>query len=80
MNAQELYHYVERYLEAQECKVLVKDSAYLTTQLSIKADKDIVNRPYYWMFVERTGTEPQPMQFTFIFDEENVDPTLMARR
>jgi hypothetical protein len=73
MNQSEIYQYVEKYLEAQECQIIVKDPAYLQTQLTIKVDKDIANRPYYWMFVERTGAEPQPFNLTFIFDQEKVD-------
>lgn len=73
MNSAEIRDFVEQYLLAQECAIVVKDPAYLTTRLSIQVDKDIANRPYYWMFVERTGAEPQPMQLTFIFDEEKID-------
>ncbi|WP_051541183.1 YqhG family protein [Caldalkalibacillus mannanilyticus] len=72
MNSAEIRDFVEQYLLAQECAIVVKDPAYLTTRLSIQVDKDIANRPYYWMFVERTGAEPQPMQLTFIFDEEKT--------
>jgi len=72
VNAQEMRNYIEEYLIAQDCEILVSDPSYITCQLSIEVDKDIANRPYYWMFVERTGTPPQPLQLTFIFDEENL--------
>jgi hypothetical protein len=73
MKQTEIYQFVEQYLEIQECKIIAKDSSYITTELSVIADKDIANRPYYWMFHERTGTEHQPLELTFIFDEEKVN-------
>jgi hypothetical protein len=76
MNQAEIRDYVESYLEAQQCEIILRDPSYLTTQLSVEVDKDIANRPYYWMFVERTGSDPQPLQLTFIFDEENIDENI----
>lgn len=73
MNQKDIYQYIERFLEAQECEIIVKDPSYLTTQLTVAVDKDIANRPFYWMFVERTGSEAQPLRLTFIFDQEKVD-------
>lgn len=72
MNQQQIYDFVEAYLQALDCTILDRHPAYLTTQLTIEADKHIMNRPYYWMFVERTGAEPLPAQLTFVFDQDNV--------
>jgi hypothetical protein len=58
------------YLEATGSQIIEKHPAYVTVKLSPAADKDLTNRPYYWGFVERTGTEPETMTFTFIFDPE----------
>jgi hypothetical protein len=76
MNQDQMYQYVEKYLVAQECEIITKDPAYIQTQLTVEVDKDIANRPYYWMFVERTGAEPQPLQLTLIFDQEKVDENI----
>lgn len=73
MNQTEIYHYIEQYLAAQECEIIMKDPTYITTQLTVEVDKDIANRPFYWMFVERTGAEAQPFKLTLIFDQEKVD-------
>nr|WP_255724498.1 YqhG family protein [Shimazuella soli] len=45
--------------------------SYLHTQLSIEADKDLVNRPYYWMYVEKMNLPANPLQLCFVFDPEN---------
>jgi hypothetical protein len=76
MNQTEMYQYIEKYLDAQECEIIDKDPAYIQTQLTVDVDKAIANRPYYWMFVERTGAEPQPLQLTLIFDQEKVDENI----
>jgi hypothetical protein len=73
MNPAELYDYIKTYLQAQACELLEDHPAYIKARLSEKADRDIGNRPYYWMFVERTGAAIQPMEITFIFDEEALE-------
>ncbi len=80
MNQAEIYAYVQQYLEVMECTIFKQHPAYLSTELSVEADKDIADRPYYWMFVERTGAEPQPMQLTFIFDPDQVDESIKGER
>lgn len=72
MNQQQIYDYVEAYLQALDCEIVDKHPTYLSTQLTPEVDKHIMNRPYYWMFVERTGAQPQPAQLTFVFDNETV--------
>lgn len=68
MNHEEIYRFVERYLLAQECQIVERGNGYLTTKLSVKADKDIGGRPFYWLFQERTGAPADTLTLTFIFD------------
>jgi len=70
--------FVMRYLEASGCQILEKGDGYVTVKLSPEADKDLMNRSYYWSFVERTGVEPETMSFTFVFDP-NKHPDLQRR-
>lgn len=70
--------FVMRYLEASGCKILEKGDGYVTVKLSPEADKDLMNRSYYWSFVERTGAEPETMTFTFVFDPDK-HPDLKRR-
>lgn len=80
MNQEELYTFTERYFRALGCNILKKEPAYLQAQLSVEADKDIMNRPYYWMFVEKTGAPPQPQQVTYIFDEDQLPDEIQGER
>lgn len=61
-----------RYLDATECHIIEKHPAYVTVKLSPCADKSLTNRPYYWSFVDRTGTPPETMSFKFVFDPERL--------
>lgn len=70
MNTEQIQSFVMRYLEAEKCSIIEKHPAYVTVKLSPSADQALTNRPYYWSFVERTGTEPETVTCTFIFDPE----------
>lgn len=72
MDKEELYHYVMRYLNARDCTILEQSPSHITTRLSEAADRDIMNRPYYWLYVERTGIEGEPMEITFTFDPDKT--------
>lgn len=61
-----------RYLEATDCHIMEKHPAYVTVKLSPAADKSLTNRPYYWSFIEKTGTPPETMNFKFVFDPERL--------
>lgn len=66
-----LRSFTERYLTTNDCHILESTPHYLHTQLSVQADKDIVDRPFYWMYVERMNLPANPVQFCFVFDPEH---------
>jgi hypothetical protein len=66
-----LRSFTERYLQANDCQILESTPSYLHTQLSIEADKDLINRPFYWMYVEKMNLPANPMQLCLVFDPEN---------
>jgi len=70
MSREQIRDFVMTYLETTECRFLEKSPYHVTVKLSPRADRDLTNRPYYWGFIERTGTEPETMTFSFIFDPE----------
>ncbi|SFJ32534.1 YqhG family protein [Thermoflavimicrobium dichotomicum] len=76
MDQQKVRSFTERYLKSYECHIIESAPTYLQTQLSIEADKDLLNRPFYWMYVERMNLPPQPARFCFIFDPENCPEDL----
>ena len=53
-------------------KLLNNMTTYLTVQLTIEMDKELMNRPFYWQYLEKTGGIPNPARLTFITDNQNV--------
>lgn len=76
MDQKEIRTFTERYLQHHDCQIIESAPTHLITQLSIDADKDLLNRPFYWMYVEKMNLQPQPARFCFIFDQENHPPDL----
>ncbi|WP_028611291.1 YqhG family protein [Paenibacillus harenae] len=73
MNEKQVHKFVNRYLEATECKILEKSPAHFTVKLSPHADRELTNRPYYWSFVDRVGAEPETMTYLFVTDKQKYD-------
>ncbi|WP_088104701.1 YqhG family protein [Halalkalibacter urbisdiaboli] len=72
MQQQHLHNFLERYFEANDSPVIESTPSHLTVQLSIELDKRLMNRPFYWHYLEKTGGTPQPAQLTFITNQENA--------
>lgn len=66
MQQHEIRRFVERYFAANGCTLLEANDDYMTVQLTPEMDKELMNRPFYWHYIERTGGVPQPMQLTLI--------------
>lgn len=66
MQQLEIHNFLLRYFQANECEITENGPGYLTVQLSIELDKELMNRPFYWHYLEKTGGAPNPMKLTFI--------------
>jgi hypothetical protein len=44
----------------------------MTVQLTAQLDKELMNRPFYWHYLEKTGGVPNPMKLTFITDPKKA--------
>lgn len=71
MQAPQVHNFLERYFLANDSRIIDNAPTYLTVQLSEKLDKLIMNRPFYWHYLEKTGGTPEPMTVTFITDQMN---------
>lgn len=69
MQQAQVHNFLQRYFSANDSPILENGSGHLTVQLSIELDKLLMNRPFYWHYLEKTGGVPQPMQVTFITDQ-----------
>lgn len=73
MNEKQIHRFVGRFLEATGCSVIEKSPAHYMVKLSPQADRELTNRPYYWSFVDRVGSEPETMTFLYVTDKQRYD-------
>ncbi|MFC0329748.1 YqhG family protein [Paenibacillus sepulcri] len=73
MNERQVHKFVQRYLEATNCHVMEKSPAHYLVKLSPKADRELMNRTYYWGFIDRTGAEPETMSLLLVTDKQKYD-------
>lgn len=66
MQQQEIHNFLLQYFQANDCPILENKPGYITVQLTIKLDKELMNRPFYWHYLEKTGGIPNPMKLTLI--------------
>jgi hypothetical protein len=42
----------------------------------VELDKELMNRPFYWHYLEKTGGIPNPMKLTFITDRQSAPDSI----
>ncbi|MBS4173447.1 YqhG family protein [Bacillus sp. FJAT-49736] len=72
MQQAEIHQFLERYFTANDCELLENHPGYLTVQLTIDMDKELMNRPFYWHYLEKTGGIPNPAKLTIITDKSKA--------
>lgn len=66
MQQHEIQHYLERYFTINGCDIIKNEDGYIETRLTVELDKLLMNRPFYWHYVEKTGKVGEPMTLTFL--------------
>ncbi|SDB83117.1 YqhG family protein [Shouchella lonarensis] len=69
MKQPEVHQYLRRYFTVNDSPILTESDAHLEVQLSIELDKALMNRPFYWHYLEKTGGVPNPMTLTVVTDQ-----------
>jgi len=72
MQQQEIHKFLEQFFLANQCEMIDMHSSYMTVQLTIELDKELMNRPFYWHYLEKTGGVPNPMRLTLITNPKTV--------
>ncbi|OXS54452.1 hypothetical protein B1A99_26230 [Cohnella sp. CIP 111063] len=78
MNSKQIHRFVVSYLESKECHFIEKSPGGVTVKLSPDADRALSNRPYYWSFVDRTGTPPETMTYRWSFENPAMSDRMNA--
>ncbi|QFT89776.1 Bacterial protein YqhG of unknown function [Bacillus sp. THAF10] len=76
MQQREIHRFLERYFTANNCEIIENTNSHLAVQLTIEMDKELMNRPFYWHYLEKTGGEPNPKQMTLITDSNQAPEDL----
>ncbi|MEH7157108.1 YqhG family protein [Neobacillus drentensis] len=72
MQQQEIHNFLLNYFQANECPIVENGPGYLTVQLTVELDKELMNRPFYWHYLEKTGGIPNPMRLSFITNQDTA--------
>lgn len=73
MYPQQIHGYLVQLFKENNCQLLTDNNHFITVQLSIEMDKKIMNRPFYWRYIESVNGEPNPAQLTLITDYSRHD-------
>lgn len=69
----QVHGYLLKFFNENNCPILTNTDHYITVQLTVDMDKKIMNRPFYWRYLESTDGVPDPAQLTFITDQNKLD-------
>jgi hypothetical protein len=69
MNARQIQKFVQSYIEATGCQIIEKSPSHVTVKLSPAADRALSGRPFYWSFIDNTGTEPETLTYSWMFEK-----------
>lgn len=72
MQQEKIHSYLESFFKANSCDIIENEPGYLTVQLTINMDKELMNRPFYWHYLEKTNGVPNPMKLTLITDQQKA--------
>lgn len=72
MQQAQISTFLKRFFQATNCPIIEEKNGYFTVQLTVEMDKELMNRPFYWHYLEKTGGTPNPMKLTFITDSKEA--------
>ncbi|CEG27840.1 YqhG family protein [Bacillus sp. B-jedd] len=72
MLQQDIHNFLYRYFKANSCMITDDSEGHLTIQLTAEIDKELMNRPFYWHYLDKTGGVPNPMSVTFVTNKDKA--------
>lgn len=76
MYPQQIHGYLHKFFDENKCHIVKNHDHYMTVQLTVEMDKKIMNRPYYWQYLENTNGVPNPALITFITDQNKLNENI----
>lgn len=66
MTIENLNMFLQKYFSSHHCKILSNNNGVLTVQLTEAMDKALMNRPFYWHYINRIDQKGEPFTLTLI--------------
>lgn len=68
MEQHKIHDFLVRYFKTSGCTILSNDNSSLHVQLTVEMDKRLMNRPFYWKYIEKLGQDGQPLELKLVTD------------
>ncbi|WP_203361772.1 YqhG family protein [Bacillus sp. REN10] len=76
MHTNEIHQFLEQYFHMAQCSIVEKKPYFMKVQLTPELDKELMNRPFYWHYIEKTGLMGEPLSLTLITNQKEVQEPL----
>ncbi|WP_026689290.1 YqhG family protein [Alteribacter aurantiacus] len=76
----DVHNYLRTFFTENESPIIEESDGHIHIQLSIDMDKRLMNRPFYWQYLEKIGGVPNPMKLTLITDDSKAPEDLKGER
>ncbi|MBU9724189.1 MULTISPECIES: YqhG family protein [Bacillaceae] len=80
MEQAEIHQYLKEFFIENDSEIIEETDSHLHVQLSIDMDKALMNRPFYWHYIENMGAKPNPMSLTLITDSKKAPEDLKGEK
>ena len=68
MQSQEVHQFLHDYFVLNQCEILHHSEKFISVKLTTELDKALMNRPFYWHYLEKTGGEPNTSVLNLVTD------------
>ncbi|HLR01336.1 MAG TPA: YqhG family protein [Virgibacillus sp.] len=68
-----LQTYLKEFFQIQECTVKETNNHLHEVQLTKQMDQALMNRPFYWHYMNSIGRKGQPLTLTFTTEQKSIE-------
>ncbi|MTT32663.1 hypothetical protein GMB86_11665 [Terrilactibacillus sp. BCM23-1] len=66
-----IHDYLYKYFKSNNCEILENHHSQLKVKLTVDLDKLLMNRPFYWHYMEKINQQPETAVLTFKTDPKD---------
>ncbi|SHN12160.1 YqhG family protein [Gracilibacillus kekensis] len=68
-----LHSFLHQYFTVHDCKVITENDTEMTIQLTRDLDQVLMNRPFYWHYMDKIGRQGEPLSLELDTNTEKKD-------